>query len=76
MSSESDCGVVYSIMFNIFSLPMQFGRGVPVIIPADLRKVLAYLSNADVRLASGVLNTNHYLFPNKGKDKSETMTGK
>ncbi len=41
------------------------GRGVPVIVPPDLKPVLQYLVNADAREESGVQSANKYMFPNK-----------
>lgn len=39
----------------------------PVIVPQDIREVLQYLVNAEVREQAGVLQKNNYLFPNRSK---------
>lgn len=48
----------------------QGGRGVPVIVPHDIRTILAYLADADVRRESEIPVENNYLFPNTSKNNA------
>ena len=45
----------------------QNGRGVPVIVPAGVKRVLDYLVIAKGRDEAGILYSNKYLFPNTCK---------
>ncbi|XP_060563321.1 uncharacterized protein LOC132722776 isoform X3 [Ruditapes philippinarum] len=42
------------------------GRGVPVILPSDVKGALDFLTNQDVRKKAGILKDNPYVFANNG----------
>ncbi|XP_038063141.1 uncharacterized protein LOC119733845 [Patiria miniata] len=44
----------------------RVGHRVPVVIPKDCQRALAYLANSEMRKKAGVRQTNKYLFPNAG----------
>ncbi|WAR09247.1 hypothetical protein MAR_019205 [Mya arenaria] len=46
------------------------GKPVPVIIPKDADKPLAFIANLEARLAAGVQSSNKYLFANKGSKQN------
>lgn len=42
----------------------KLGRGVPVIVPNDTKRILKYLASADVRVKAGIQPSNDFLFSN------------
>lgn len=42
------------------------GRGVPVILPRDVKEPLCFLADSNVRKEAGILSSNQYLFANAG----------
>jgi hypothetical protein len=48
----------------IVTILQQTGRGVPVILPDDVKTPLEYLANDDVRRKAGINGSNIYVFAN------------
>lgn len=46
---------------------MQTGRGVPVLIPNETKKVLGYLSNPVARQRANIRPENNYMFAITGE---------
>uniref|UniRef100_A0A8W8KZ57 Uncharacterized protein n=1 Tax=Magallana gigas TaxID=29159 RepID=A0A8W8KZ57_MAGGI len=42
----------------------RLGRGVPVIVPNDTKRIMKYLASADVRVKAGIQPRNDFLFSN------------
>lgn len=47
----------------------QTGKDVPVVVPEDVRRILQYLADSEVRRAAGISTANPYIFANNGKSK-------
>lgn len=54
-----------SFMIFIF---FKLGRGVPVIVPNDTKRLLKYLASADVRVKAGIQPSIDFLFSNTSKN--------
>lgn len=53
--------------FNWIIVFMQTGRGVPVLIPNETKKVLGYLSNPVARQRANIRPENNYMFAITGE---------
>ncbi|XP_060584452.1 uncharacterized protein LOC132740548 isoform X2 [Ruditapes philippinarum] len=51
---------------EVMTIRGKTGRGVPVILPSETAKGLAYLTDSRVRISAGVHASNHYIFASQG----------